>query len=194
MDTSPACIHVEESCEALLSKVTEAMRKHCGHGTHQHYSDVFNSIRPSRGVSTMRPSVSQVVIDAIRRRLLDVVGGTAVVVPRLRWISDKVAFVQQSTATCHDAPHHPMLRKLGHDVVEIELRRCLRGLVQAGKVTPPFVQALLTVCGPRRDDALAEELRSSTAVRAPSFLQPASFSATGSASQEQRPRKIRRRQ
>jgi hypothetical protein len=136
--------------------------------------------------------VSPVVVTGVRQRLLQLVQDASVAVSRLRWVSDKVALVQQWSTGTHDAREHPLLAPLTSDAVEIELRRCLRGLVMLGKGTPAFTQALLQRCGPRAATVVQQEQCTVARVRLPQFLSPTV--PTGASQDEVRRRKRKRRQ
>ena len=69
LDTSPGQLHVEESCEALLSKVVRTMRSHPGACTHQHYADLFTSLGVPKTKQEHCTTVPQHVLNRVRERL-----------------------------------------------------------------------------------------------------------------------------
>ena len=70
-DVSPGCIHVEESCEAMLSKVTKAMRRHGCRTEHEHFVDVYMMTPVAQTPQAHRGGIPQKVMEAIRNRLVD---------------------------------------------------------------------------------------------------------------------------
>ena len=62
---------MEESCEAMLSKVTKAMRRHGCRTEHEHFVDVYMTTPVAKTPQAHRGGIPQKVMEAIRNRLVD---------------------------------------------------------------------------------------------------------------------------
>ena len=83
-DTSPGIVHVEESCEAMLSKVARNVRAHHTASNHTQYTDLFLSIRTSKAYHDMRGGVSDRILQTMRQRIR-VLLASQIVPPHVVW-------------------------------------------------------------------------------------------------------------
>lgn len=87
MDVSPGCIHGEEGCEAMLSQMTSAMRKHPTQTEHSQYTDVYLTLPTHKG-KRHDTFVSHRVLLKMEERIKGLVQGNAVP-PVVKWKSGR---------------------------------------------------------------------------------------------------------
>ena len=135
-DTSPGIIHVDESCEAMLSKVARNVRAHHTASTHTQYTDLFLSICTSRARHDMRGGVSERMLQTVRHRLRLLLT-TQIVPPHVLWSG----FAGQRTTArppgvlVNNARPAPLLEPLPRQILTNTMRHCVRTLIGGRQMT-----------------------------------------------------------
>ena len=152
-ETSPGVIHAEESCEALLSKVTRGIRVKGNAYCHSQYEDVFLATGVAKTKDAHAGHVPQCVLDAVRERL-DVLCDTQMVPPMVRWHCQRPLRAEARTmpARVFDEGPLPILHRLSARQYKTVLRNCLLTLMSGRQVNAEEDRVLTTTFS-RRSDA-----------------------------------------
>ena len=135
-DISPGIVRVEESCEAMLSKVARNVRTHHTASNHTQYTDLFLSIRTSKAYHDMRGGVSDRILQTVRHRLR-VLLTSQIVPPHVVWSGSAG---QRTTARHAGVPVNndgavPLLEPLPRQVFTDTMQHCVRTLIGGREMT-----------------------------------------------------------
>ena len=158
MDVSPGIIHVEEACEALLSKLDRAVKRHPATVTHAQYTDVFLGLPAARNVEHCRTRVPAFVLDNFRDRIQHLLR-TSFIPPSVRWSHPKNRNTVTVASLSYVSPGYlrPLTEPLQGTDVRRVLRECLLTLVCGRAYAVDTIPQFTNVFPARQPDAVARE-------------------------------------
>ena len=130
-DITQGCIHVEESCEAMLSTVTRGMRAHGCRTGHEHYLEVYLTTPVAKTDMRRRSGIPKKVLDRMGQRLTDL-ESVNMCPPEVMWSSGKTTTANSYMNKIVDRTTVPIISQLGRREVETELHCTLYTLVTQG--------------------------------------------------------------
>ena len=156
LSATPGCMHSEEGCEALLSKVTANLRKHPTRSDHDHYFDVFILTKQSKNeLLHKKGGLSDQVIANLRERIKDFID-SGNYLPALQWKSDRVCTVGDGFAYKMESTEVPFSETLMKSSVKEEVLKSLRSLTHATPVSQQLADVLRETYGMSNEDDRTE--------------------------------------
>ena len=155
-DVAPGCIFAEEGGEAMLSKVTKALRRHRTGTTHEHYADVFLSVPPAKVADRHAMPMPRKTLDIVRSRFRMLLQ-RRLNLPMVRWRRDKAAIAPEPTTCITESRICPVMVEMRSWNLEVQLRGALACMVARGSHTIDFHTALVEVFGERNGAAVQLE-------------------------------------
>ena len=149
-DTSPGVIHVEESCEAMLSKVVRTLSTNPNACTHERYQQIFQSLETSKTKRVLNTRVPPSVLVNVREKL-EILCGTNCVPPLVRWHANRPqrADCRVMPPMVFDDGPPPFIRRQSSATYAAVLKRCLETLIGGGQLTADQ-RTLMDEAFPRR--------------------------------------------
>ena len=136
-DTSPGCVHVEESCEAMLSKMTRHVRMHRHAATHQQHEDLFLDLPTARTRARHHNKVQERVLKKVRDHMFVLIH-TQCIPMMVHWtprLKEKAVAIRLP-ARVVDAGPQPLLVSLPRSAYRVLLERCLLTLISGRDLSP----------------------------------------------------------
>ena len=139
---TPGCMHSEEGCEALLSKVTRDLRKHPTRTDHDHYFDIFILTKQAKNeLLNKKGGLSDAVVQNLRGRLQAFLNSNSLL-PHIQWTSEKVCVVGDGFNRKMESPETPFTTLLDRSKVQEELIRSLKSLTSSTPVSRVLAELL----------------------------------------------------
>ena len=154
MDASPGMIHAEESCEAMLSKVSRILSVHTTGTTHEHYSDAFQSMGAPRTAEQHGTLVSERVMTKVCERLRIAVH-TQISPPNIQWKAGPRVHILQTDVPRYvlDCGFTPLLAPMSRRHLSTLYRQTLRTLI--GGRSGAHNAHVANLCGTRTSSEIA---------------------------------------
>ena len=167
---TPGCMHSEEGCEALLSKVTQNLRKHPTRSDHSHYFDVFILTKQSRNeLLSLKGGLPDTVVEALRTRIEAFLDSNQLL-PNIQWTSDKVCTVGDGFTHKMESGEVPFTEVLQKELLRQELKRSLKSLTSGSAVSSQLkdhLQAAYDKCNESNRREYLQALQNLQGTRAP---------------------------